>query len=324
MRAGHRHGRGAAVVPAGMNGRSRPRVYAASMSELTTCYRHADRETGVSCSECGRGICTDCMVFAPVGIRCPDHAGKQAPTGGPGSRRTGRVGWQGTPGSLITRILIGLNIGVFFLNLAQGAELGRNDGSLFVDGALIGRAFDPAANAVVGVAEGEWYRMVTAMFLHGSLIHLGMNMLMLYWIGSPLEQAVGRLRFLLIYFVSGLCGSAGALALTSQSALTVGASGAIFGMLGAALVYERQRTFVLGGSAMGIILINLILTFSIPNISIGGHLGGLVGGAACSLALSRLGRAHAAYGRPGLLGFAGVAAVAVAALAVSLITVQSY
>jgi membrane associated rhomboid family serine protease len=162
------------------------------------------------------------------------------------------------------------------------------------------------------------------MFLHGSLLHLLTNMVMLYWIGTPMEQAVGHLRFLLIYFVSGLCGSAGALMLTDPNAITVGASGAIFGILGAALVYERQRTFVLGGSALSIIVINLVITFAIPNISIGGHIGGLIGGGACGLALSRMGRAHAAYGRPGLLGFAGVGVVALAAVVASYLTVQSY
>jgi membrane associated rhomboid family serine protease len=229
----------------------------------------------------------------------------------------------GLSGAFVTRALVIINVGVFFLNLAQGASLGQNGGSLFIDGALIGRG-ELVSGEMIGVAEGEWYRMITAMFLHGSLVHLGFNMVMLYWIGTPVEQAVGHLRFLLIYFVSGLCGSAGALALTNPNAITVGASGAIFGILGAALVYERQRTFVLGGSALSIIVINLVLSFVVPNISIGGHLGGLIGGAACGLALSRMGRVHAAYGRPGVLGFAGVAVVALAAVLVSYFTVQSY
>jgi membrane associated rhomboid family serine protease len=289
--------------------------------ETLRCYRHPDRETGVSCSECGRGICPDCMVFAPVGIRCPDHA-SQARTVARGPGRA-RMALSGAEGAIVTRALVIINVGVFFLNLAQGASLGQNGGSLFQDGALVGRATFDGIH-LVGVAEGQWYRMITAMFLHGSIVHLGFNMFMLYWIGTPVERAVGHLRFLLIYFVSGLCGSAGALALTDQNALTVGASGAIFGILGAALVYERQRTFVLGGSALSIIVINLVLSFVVPNISIGGHLGGLVGGAACGLALSRMGRVHAAYGRPGVLGFAGVAVVALAAVLVSYFTVQSY
>ncbi|MFN2472124.1 MAG: rhomboid family intramembrane serine protease [Gaiellaceae bacterium] len=291
------------------------------MAETLTCYRHPDRETGVSCSECRRGICPDCMVFAPVGIRCPDHAG-QARGAAKVRREVRRAGYEGI-GGIVTKVLVGLNVAVFFLNLAQGASLNRNGGDLFFDGALIGRASFDGVN-LSGVAEGEWWRLVTASFLHGNLLHLGMNMLMLYWIGTPVEEALGRLRFLALYFVSGLCGSAGALALSGQTALTVGASGAIFGILGAALVFERQRTYVLGGSAMGIIVINLVLTFAIPNISVGGHVGGLVGGAACGLAMSRFGRAHAAYGRPGVLGFAGVAAVGIAALAVSYFTVQTY
>jgi membrane associated rhomboid family serine protease len=294
------------------------------VAETLRCYRHPDRETGVSCSECGRGICPDCMVFAPVGIRCPDHAG------GPQARPHAARGSLHAPRFLtslgaayVTRALVILNVGVFFVNLAQGASLSNNGGSLFIDGALIGRG-QLVSGEMIGVAEGEWYRMITAMFLHGSLLHLLTNMVMLYWIGTPMEQAVGHLRFLLIYFVSGLCGSAGALMLTDPNAITVGASGAIFGILGAALVYERQRTFVLGGSALSIIVINLVITFAIPNISIGGHIGGLIGGAACGLALSRMGRVHAAYGRPGLLGFAGVAVVALAAVVASYFTVQSY
>jgi membrane associated rhomboid family serine protease len=261
------------------------------------------------------------MVFAPVGIRCPDHAGQaRTVAGGPGRAR---LALSGAEGAIVTRALVIINVGVFFLNLAQGASLGQNGGSLFQDGALVGRATFDGVH-LVGVGEGQWYRMITAMFLHGSIVHLGFNMFMLYWIGTPVERAVGHLRFLLIYFVSGLCGSAGALALTDQNALTVGASGAIFGILGAALVYERQRTFVLGGSALSIIIINLVLSFVVPNISIGGHVGGLIGGAACGLALSRMGRVHAAYGRPGVLGFAGVAVVALAAVLVSYFTVQSY
>jgi membrane associated rhomboid family serine protease len=295
------------------------------VAETLRCYRHPDRETGVSCSECGRGICPDCMVFAPVGIRCLDHAGQQArPRQARAPVHVPRF-LTSLGGAYVTRALVILNVGVFFVNLAQGASLSNNGGSLFIDGALIGRG-QLVSGEMIGVAEGEWYRMITAMFLHGSLIHLLLNMVMLYWIGTPMEQAVGHLRFLLIYFVSGICGSAGALLATldAPNTITVGASGAIFGILGAALVYERQRTFVLGGSALSIIVINLVLGFIVPNISIGGHIGGLIGGAACGLALSRMGRVHAAYGRPGLLGFAGVGVVALAAVVVSYLTVQSY
>ena len=126
-------------------------------------------------------------------------------------------------------------------------------------------------------------------------------MYFLWFVGSAVEQALGRGRFVLLYFVSALAGSAGALVWT-PNAPTVGASGALFGLLGAALILERQRNYVLGGSAMGLILINLILSFAISGISIGGHVGGLIGGILCTLIFSRFGRGHAAYSRVGALG----------------------
>ena len=283
-------------------------------AEKMYCYRHPDRETGVSCSECGRGICPDCMVFAPVGIRCPEHAGVAQ---GTARVTTGvrRAAYEGG-GALVTKTLIGINVLVFFINLAQGSTLSRVSGSLFEKGALyIGSPFTS------GLADGEWWRLITSAFLHGSLIHLGMNMLVLWIVGAPVEQAIGRGRFLALYIVSGLAGSAGAL-LFSPDAITVGASGAIYGILGAALVLESQGSHVLGGQAFGLIVFNLVLTFAIPNISIGGHLGGLAGGALAMLALSRFGRTHAIYGRPGLVGVVGLIAVGLASVLVAYARVQ--
>jgi membrane associated rhomboid family serine protease len=279
------------------------------------CYRHPDRETRVSCSECGRGICPDCMVFAPVGIRCPDHAGvaQGAARVTSGVRR---VAYEGR-GAIVTKALIAINVLVFFVNLAQGSTLGQTRGSLFEKGALfISSPFYPG-----GLADGEWWRLITAAFLHGSLIHVGLNMVVLWIVGAPVEQAIGRGRFLALYLVSGLAGSAGAL-LFSPNAVTVGASGAIFGILGAALVLERQGNYVLGGQALGLIVVNLVLSFVIPNISIGGHIGGLLGGALSMLALSRFGRTHAIYGRPGLIGAAGLIVVGLASVLVAYARVQ--
>src|SRR5215510_14294309 len=286
------------------------------MPDTLRCYRHPDRETGVSCSECGRGICPDCMVFAPVGIRCPDHAGRAR---GAARVTTGarRAAYEGT-GALVTKVLIALNVLVFLANLAQGSSLGQTSGSLFEKGALfISVPFFPG-----GLADGEWWRLLTAAFLHGSLIHLGLNMLVLWFIGAPVEQAIGHGRFLALYIVSGLAGSAGAL-LFDPHAVTVGASGAIFGILGAALVLEVQGSLVLGGQAFGLIVVNLVLTFAVPNISIGGHLGGLAGGALSMLALSRFGRTHAIYGRPGLIGVLGLIAVGLGAVLIAYLRVQS-
>src|SRR5947208_10744335 len=280
------------------------------MADTLRCYRHPDRETRVSCSECGRGICPDCMVFAPVGIRCPDHA-----SGRKGAARmtsgVRRVAYEGG-GALVTKCLIALNVFVFLVNVAQGSSLNQVQGSWFEKGAL----YIPG-----GLDQGEWWRLITSAFLHGNLLHLGMNMLVLWIVGAPVEQAIGRGRFLALYLVSGLAGAAGAL-IFSPNAVTVGASGAIFGILGAALVLEAQKSYVLGGQAFGLIVINLVLTFAIPNISVGGHLGGLAGGALGTLALSRFGRGHAIYGRPGLIGVVGLVAVGLASVAIAYWRVQ--
>ena len=271
------------------------------------CYRHPDRETGVSCSECGRGICPDCMVFAPVGIRCPDHAGV------PGHAKvtTGvrRAAYEGT-GALVTKTLIAINVLVFFMNLAQGSTLSRVSGSLFENGALyIGSPFTS------GLADGEWWRLITLGVPARQPGHLGMNMLVLWIVGAPVEQAIGRERFLALYIVSGLAGSAGALLFSQRHHGR---------RVGRHLRDPRRCARARGarepwsrGQAFGLIAFNLVLTFAIPNISIGGHLGGLAGGGSGMLALSRFGRTHAIYGRPGLVGVVGLIAVGLASVLVA-------
>jgi membrane associated rhomboid family serine protease len=275
------------------------------------CYRHPNRETYISCSECGRPICTECMTPAPVGQRCPEHSGKPQ---GVAKMTTGirRAGFEGT-GGLVTRILIGVNVAVYLLELATGGNIDGVGSRIFEKGALYGPL----------VAQGDWWRLITAAFLHYGPIHLGMNMFFLYLIGTAVEQYLGRARFVLVYLASGLAGSAGALVL-SPTAVTVGASGAIFGILGAAFILERQRSYVMGGSVVGLIVINLVFSFTFSNISVGGHIGGLIGGAACMLAISRFGRGHGAYGRIGALGLAGVAAVAALSVAIAYWKVRGY
>jgi membrane associated rhomboid family serine protease len=275
------------------------------------CYRHPDRETMVSCSECGRPICPDCMVFAPVGIRCPDHAGQPHGAGRVG-QEIRRASYESS-GAIVTKVLVGINVAVYLLELAAGGQVNGTGNRIYEDGVLFGPA----------VANGDWWRLFTSMFLHYGPIHLAFNMLALWWFGSAVELVLGRGRYLLLYVVSGLAGAAGTLLFAPQS-LTVGASGAIFGILGAAFVLERQRTYVLGGGALGIIVINLIFTFAIPGISIGGHLGGLVGGALGTLALSRFGQGHAVYGRPGFIGVASVLAIGLVSVAIAYWRVQGY
>jgi len=281
------------------------------VAQLPTCYRHPNRETAVSCSECGRPICPDCMVFMPVGIRCPDHAGRAR---GPARVTSGvrRFSSEGG-GAIVTKVLIAANIVIYLIGVSQGAGINAPGGSLFTKWLLFGPA----------VAQGDWWRLITSAFLHANLIHIGFNMAALWWFGAPLEQLLGRGRYILLYAVSGLAGSAGAL-IQAPTTPTLGASGAIFGILGAALILERQGTYVLGGSALGLIVINLILSFTLSNVSIGGHIGGLVGGILGTLALSRFGRGHAVYGRLGLVGIAGLVAVGVASLAIAYWRVRGY
>ncbi|HSP71830.1 MAG TPA: rhomboid family intramembrane serine protease [Gaiellaceae bacterium] len=283
------------------------------------CYRHPDRETGLSCSECGRPICYECMTPAPVGIRCPEHSGQAH--GIQRVRRTAqRASYEGS-GAVVTKILIGLNTAIYLLELAIGAGISANSGWIFEHGALIAHSgIFYNGHVIQGVADGAWWRLITAAFLHYGPIHLGMNMLALWWFGAPLEQYLGRGRYLMLYVVSGLAGSAGALIVT-PNALTVGASGAIFGILGAAFVLERQGSMVFGGQALAMIVINLVFTFAVGGISIGGHIGGLIGGALCMLAMSRFGRGHAVYGKPGLVGIAGVIGVGVLSVVVAYLAV---
>ena len=279
-----------------------------------TCYRHPDRVTGLSCSECGRPICTECMTMAPVGIRCPDHSGRaqgvQRMT-----RGVQRAAFEGG-GAKVTRALIAVNVGVYVAELATGGGVNGVKSTIYEKGVLVAGHTVDRHGHLIGVAQGDYWRLITAAFLHYGPFHLLLNMLALYWFGSLLEERIGSGKFLLLYLVSGLAGSAGALLLDPLQP-TVGASGAIFGILGAGLVLERQRDYVFGGSALGVIVLNLVFTFSISNISIGGHIGGLIGGAAAALGLTRFGRTHAAYGRPGVVGVATMVLVGVASVLIA-------
>jgi membrane associated rhomboid family serine protease len=260
------------------------------------------------------------MTQAPVGQRCPEHSGRAQGVArvSSGMRRAAYEGGTG----VVTRVLIAINVAVYLAELATGAGISASSGWIYEKGVLVSSAFDSHGN-LVGVAHGEYWRLLTAAFLHYGPVHLGLNMLALYWFGTPVEQYLGRFRYLLVYLVSGLAGSAGALVLTPNTP-TVGASGAIFGIMGAALVLERQGAYVLGGNAIGIILINVVFSFTFSGISIGGHIGGLIGGALCMLALSRFGRGHGAYGRLGAFGIGGVLAVAVASVAIAYFRARGY
>jgi membrane associated rhomboid family serine protease len=241
-----------------------------------TCYRHPDRPTLVRCSRCERPICTDCMRPAPVGIHCPECAG--------GGSRFSVPKLYGGSQPVATITLIAINVVVFLLERG-----GDSSTYVFREGALTG----------AGVANGEWWRVGTAAFLHANALHILFNMYALWLLGRALERYIGTARFLAIYVVAGITGSAGALLVTNPNTATVGASGAIFGLMGALLVLER-RGVPLVGPILPVLLINLVITLAIPGISIGGHIGGVIGGVLAALALERFGRGHLAYGRLGV------------------------
>lgn len=235
-----------------------------------TCYRHPDRETGVSCSSCGRPICPDCMTPTPVGMRCPECAGQR-------TRVVRGVGEAGLFASApATFILIALNAAAFL------AEVAGASGGFGVGNSSVVREFGLFGPSV---AEGEWYRLLGSGFLHVSLIHIGFNMFALYFLGRLLEPGIGTVRFVFLYFASLFGGAFGAL-LLNPDALTIGASGAIFGIFGAAFVIARGRGVDAVAGTIGVILLlNLAISFGSPDISLGGHLGGLVAGVICALAI---------------------------------------
>jgi membrane associated rhomboid family serine protease len=205
------------------------------------------------------------MTPAPVGLRCPDHSGKPQ-----GVQKVTRAvtGVRSHRPNVVTLTLIGINVLVYLAELAAGGNAGNGTGNrIYEKGALYGPL----------VATGDWWRVVTSAFLHYGPIHLALNMWGLYIAGTLLEQVIGHWRFALLYLASGIVGSAGALLATFDSP-TVGASGAIFGVFGALLVLERARHISTGGQILGIVVLNLVFTFAVPGISIGGHLGGLVAG----------------------------------------------
>lgn len=261
-----------------------------------TCYRHPGRETGVSCSNCGRPICPECMTSTPVGMRCPECARDRTRV------RTGPGAFTASATPYATYVLIAINAVAFIAEIGAGG--GATSGQLIHDGGLTGPA----------VANGDWYRIVTAGFLHAGPLHLLFNMYVLYVAGTLLEPGIGTPRFLGIYFVSLLSGSFGAL-LLSPNDLTVGASGAIFGLMAAVLVVARGRGMDEIASQFGLfIVLNLALTVAIPNISIGGHLGGLIGGGLAALLLVGRERANISGSQVVAFEAGGLALLAVLAV----------
>ncbi|MEE1930042.1 rhomboid family intramembrane serine protease [Streptomyces sp. TRM 70351] len=269
---------------------------------LPGCYRHPERETGIRCTRCERPICPDCMIGASVGYQCPQCVRGGGGTGGSGDTRPRTVAGGTVVGDtrLVTKILVGLNLAVFIAVLAAGRELVTSLG-------MIGYAFDGSGSfALIGVADGEWYRLLTSAFLHQEIWHIGFNMMALWFLGPPLEAALGRLRFVVLYLLSALGGNVLAYLLMAQNQLSLGASGAVFGLFGATAVLMRRMRYDMR-PILVLLAINLVITF-LPGLNIAwqAHLGGLVVGAVIAVAF-----VHAPRGARSLVQWGTCAALLV-------------
>jgi membrane associated rhomboid family serine protease len=241
---------------------------------IETCYRHPDVVTGVHCTRCGQPICPDCMTPAPVGYQCPECVKKAA---GPVYRRRVRL-VLGRPGSLTTSLLV-LNIGMFLVELVVGGPGSLSGGPSEVKLFSLGALYPPA------IAQGhQYWRLFTAMFLHAGILHIAFNMYALYLFGYLIESAFGWRWFLGIYFVSGFLASVTSFGFGPAIEVGVGASGAIFGLLGAWVAFNyRRRTNALASAnlrwALMLIAINTLLAVGFRAIDWRAHVGGLVAGA---------------------------------------------
>jgi membrane associated rhomboid family serine protease len=242
---------------------------------MATCYRHPSRETGVSCSNCGRPICPDCMTATPVGMRCPECSNQRTPV-----RTLRSLATEPTA----TYVLIGLNVIAFLYE-----QVTRASQSAIVHLATLGVGSDNAGN-LIGVSQGEYWRLLTGGFLHdpNNPLHIGFNMYLLWVLGRMIEPALGHVRFVGLYLASLLAGSFGAILVMPTNA-SIGASGAVFGLMGAAFLMQHRRGIDPMRSGIGtLIILNLILQFVIPGVSWGAHVGGLIGGAIAGWAMDRL------------------------------------
>jgi membrane associated rhomboid family serine protease len=226
------------------------------------CFHHRDRVTGRHCTRCGRPACSECLHQASVGSQCWECIKAARPPAGERVRRSLAV----RP-MIATQILIGANVAMFiftngFNSSVANAQLQRYGEVTFL------------------IAGGDWWRLITSGFIHFGIAHIAFNMLALYVIGAVLEPAVGPWRFTAIYFASLLAGSLGAMILEKPNVLGGGASGAVFGIGGAATVIMARRGIRFWDTGFGpILLINLVFDLFLTNVSIGAHIGGMIGGA---------------------------------------------
>ena len=281
---------------------------------MATCYRHPSRETNVSCSNCGRPICPDCMTSTPVGMRCPECASQKTQVRNP-------IGAAGRSDAPATYAIIAICVAAYIGEIATGGTMGGGGGTLTRDGALFAYGID-AAGQTLGVAGGQPYRLVTSAFLHAGILHIGLNMFALYILGTLLEPAIGTVRFIGIYAVSILSGSFLVMVI-DPGQLTVGASGGIFGLMAAAFLIARSRGLDELATQIGFfVILNLVITFGANNISVGAHIGGLIGGGIAALLVAQLDRRRIPNAKA--IEIAALVGMCVVAVVGALIAADSY
>jgi membrane associated rhomboid family serine protease len=272
---------------------------------VEVCYRHPTRETGVHCTRCGRPICPDCMIQAPVGFQCPNcvEEARRDFRRGPGRTLRG--------GIVATKALLFAIAAVFVVEVVTGGPR-----ALF-NGPDQQRLFELGGMQPLAIADGQYWRLFSAMFLHAGLLHIAFNAYALWLFGSSVESTLGRTRFVLVYFISGFLASVASYAFGAVDVIGVGASGAIFGIFGAFIAYNyRRRHLALAAAnlrwATTMILLNVLLAFGFRGIDWRAHLGGVIAGVLAGTIAEGAGR-DAAQRR--IVQIAGFAALIVAGIA---------
>ena len=239
-----------------------PEIGDADASGVDVCYRHPDTPTAVLCQRCERPICSQCMHQASVGVHCPEC------TRGASQRVYTTRNLPGARG-IVTTALVVLNLIAWVGGMAFYDASPSSTGTVFAE-------FGTNAFGIAGL--GEWWRLLTGGFIHSGLIHIGFNMYLLWQLGKQLERIVGPVDFTAVYFTALLGGSFGAMLLEPLSSHG-GASGAVFGLFGFMAMLYRSRGIPVLSSGIGrLILLNLLITFAVPFVSQGGHVGGLLAG----------------------------------------------
>jgi membrane associated rhomboid family serine protease len=286
---------------------------------IERCYRHPGAETRVHCTRCGRPICTECMIPAPVGHQCPECVGhaRREFRRGPGRRAVAG----GARGLSVSRVLLAAILSMFAVEVLLGGPgsliQGPSAATMVRLGASVGLARLPDGD-FIGIATGQYWRLATSMFLHAGLIHIAFNAYALWVFGQVVEQYFGRLRFIAIYALSGLLAGAVSYAFGPNS-VGVGASGAIFGIFGAFVAYNyRRRDLALAAanlrSALTIIALNAFLALAFPIIDWRAHLGGLFAGFAAGAVAEGFGP-RTTRRAVAIVGFVALGAVTVALVA---------